>query len=38
MGVPTYGIQIETVIDVDRAEDVQLADALGTHPTSHYIE
>ncbi len=37
-GVPTYGIQIETVIDVDRAEDVQLADALGTHPTSHYIE
>ena len=38
MGVPTYGIQIEKVIDVDRAEDVKLAEALGTHPTSHYIE
>lgn len=29
-GVPTYGIQIETVIDVDRDEDVKLAEALGT--------
>ena len=32
-GVPTYGIQIETVIDVDRDEDVKLAEALGTHQT-----
>jgi NDP-sugar pyrophosphorylase family protein len=33
-GVPTYGIQIETVIDVDRDEDVKLAEALGTHQIS----
>ena len=35
MGVPTYGIQIETVIDVDRAEDVKLADALGPIQPPH---
>lgn len=33
-GVPTYGIQIDTVIDVDRDEDVKLAEALDTHQTS----
>jgi hypothetical protein len=33
-GVPTYGIQIETVIDVDRDEDVKLAEALDTHQPS----
>ncbi len=33
-GIPTYGIQIETVIDVDRDEDVKLAEALDIHQTS----
>jgi hypothetical protein len=33
-GVPTYGIQIETVVDVDRDQDVKLAEALDTHQTS----
>ena len=37
-GAPTYGIPIETVIDVDRAEDVTLAEALSAHPTSTFIE